>query len=380
MCIIDDNKLKSLNLVLFMTRRMSLLEWERNGSLGREIALYRELGKKIGKISIVSYGGIEEQKYQALFPELEILYNRWRLPLSLYERLIPYLHGDVLRNASIYKTNQMSGAEVCLDAALKFGKPFIARCGYLWSEFAANNPAKRGKIAQARKTEKKVFEQADRVVVTTPRQLEWTIKEYGLLKEKCRVIPNYVITDCFKPVDQPRTRNRICMVGRLDSEKNPLAVIDACKGLDVEILMVGSGPLREEIIRRACAMGVKVIMQGTVAHEDLPNVLGTASIYLMVSPLEGHPKALLEAMSCGLPVIGGNSPGIREEIVDGENGLLCEIDSSSIRKVVQRLLDEPHLRIRLGEEARKYIIDNYSLERIVNEEIRVVQELVLKAS
>lgn len=366
--------------MLFMTRRMSLLEWERNGSLEREIALYRELGKIIGKISIISYGGIEEEEYQTLFPGLQILSNRWRLPLRIYEKLIPYLHQDVLREASLYKTNQTDGADICMDAALKFSKPFIARCGYLWSIFLANNPTKRGQTAQARRTEQRVFHQAESVVVTTLRQLDWIIKEYGLLREKCRVIPNYVITDLFKPAGQSETRNRICMVGRLDSEKNPLAVIDACKGLDVEIVMVGSGPLREEIIQRACAMGVKVEMQGMVPHEKLPEVLSTVSMYAMVSPLEGHPKALLEAMACGLPVIGGNSPGIREEIADGKNGLICEIDSGSIRNAVQRLLNNPHLKKSLGQEARKYIIDNYSLECVVNKEIRLFQELNLGTS
>jgi glycosyltransferase involved in cell wall biosynthesis len=376
----SGNGLEKHHLVLFMTRGMSLSEWDRNGSLEREIALYREIGKKIGKISIISYGGIKELEHQTLFPGLQILSNQRGMPLWIYERLIPSLYEDVLREASFYKTNQMDGAAICADAAQKFGKPFIARCGYLWSEFVANNPAKIGQTDRARRTEKRVFDQADSVVVTTPRQLDWIIKEHGILKEKCRVIPNYVITDLFKPADRPETRNRICMVGRLDSEKNPLAVINACEGLDVEIVMVGSGPLREEIIRRACMVGVKVEMQGVVPHEKLPDILRTAGMYVMVSPLEGHPKALLEAMACGLPVIGGNSPGIREEIVDGKNGVLCEIDSGSIRKAIQQLLDNPRLRETLSQEARKYIIDNYSLDCVIAQETKLYQELSRVAS
>jgi glycosyltransferase involved in cell wall biosynthesis len=375
----EGKSLANLHIVFFMTRGMSLREWERNGSLEREIALYRELGRLIGgKISIVSYGGIEEQEYKALFPGLEVLSNRWGLPLWLYENLIPYLHGDVLCRGSFYKTNQIDGASVCMSAAQKYRKPFIARCGYLWSEIVQNNPAKRGQTDKVQRIENRIFKKAERVVVTTPRQLERVIKKYGVSIEKCRVIPNYVLTDLFTPASQSVTRNRICMVGRLDSEKNPLAVVDACEGLDVEIVMAGSGPLREEIIRRACTLRLKVELLGIVPNQKLPDVLRNSSIYAMVSPLEGHPKALLEAMACGLPVIGADSPGIREEIRDGETGVLCGSDSASIRLAIKRLMNDSKLRKKLGQGARTYILENYSLERIVENELRLYQTLLAR--
>ena len=271
----------------------------------------------------------------------------------------------------------MDGALACSLAAKKMGKPFISRNGYLWSEFVESNPAKISLLQRAKKTENHIFNSANHIVVTTPRQADRIMRAYGIHSGKCTVIPNYVLTDVFTPAAAKKTVNKtLCMVGRLDTEKNPLAVLEACRGLDIELNLVGSGPLREQIIRRACEWTLRVQLLGTVPHEKLPDILQCSTMFALVSPLEGHPKSLLEAMSCGLPVIGANSPGIREEIQHGQNGLLCETDSASIRHAVQALLHDEELCTRLGVAARNYIEGHYSLDRVLSLELEVIQKVV----
>jgi len=81
-------------------------------------------------------------------------------------------------------------------------------------------------------------------------------------------------------------------------------------------------------------------------------------------------------MACGLPVIGTRVPGIRELIADGDTGLLCEPDAGSIRQAVARALGDPALRAQLGQAARQYVEQNFALDRIVDLEMAILNELV----
>jgi glycosyltransferase involved in cell wall biosynthesis len=80
-------------------------------------------------------------------------------------------------------------------------------------------------------------------------------------------------------------------------------------------------------------------------------------------------------MACGLPVIGTRVSGIKELIRDGETGLLCETDPDSMRASIQRALGDPDLCKKLGINARKYIEDHFSLQRILDLELAVLAEL-----
>ena len=88
------------------------------------------------------------------------------------------------------------------------------------------------------------------------------------------------------------------------------------------------------------------------------------------------PKTLLEAMACGLPVIGTNVEGIKEVIRHGENGFLCNTDPASIREAVIRLMEEEELREKLGRNARKTIEEKFSLDKLIDRELELYSQLV----
>jgi glycosyltransferase involved in cell wall biosynthesis len=117
-------------------------------------------------------------------------------------------------------------------------------------------------------------------------------------------------------------------------------------------------------------------MPGNLPHHQLPEMIRQSAIFALVSTQEGHPKSLLEAMSCGAAVLGADSPGIREQIVHGETGWLCGTDPQNIRAGIQHLLGDPQLRQRLGANARRFIVHNYSLEKIVEMEYNLLNEIV----
>ena len=81
------------------------------------------------------------------------------------------------------------------------------------------------------------------------------------------------------------------------------------------------------------------------------------------------PKALLEAMACGLAVVGSHIDGVKEVIKDGINGCLCRTDPHSIHEAALKLLQEPALIQQYGSQARKGVELEFSLEWVIKKEV-----------
>lgn len=367
-----------MNLVLFFTYKMSLRGWYKRGLLEREVALYRRLQPHLGQICFLTYGDKRDLDYEANLGGIQVLCNRWRLPVRYYARLAPFLYWRQMRQADLFKTNQTEGAIVALRAKRMFGKPMIARCGYMWSLHAGRDHGFQSPEAQrARREEQVVFSGADHVVVTAPEMRDYIAESYAVPKAKVTVIPNYVDTGLFKPQSRISSNGAtVCFVGRLIPRKNAQGLLEAIKGLAVKLLIVGDGPQREELEAIVKRDNLDVSFVGRVPHEQLPIYLNQCDIYVLPSAYEGHPKTLIEAMACGVPVIGADSPGIREIIQHSENGYLCATDPVAIRDAICSLLDNPSLRITLGRNGRDYVEKHYALDRIQEMELTLYRSLV----
>lgn len=117
-------------------------------------------------------------------------------------------------------------------------------------------------------------------------------------------------------------------------------------------------------------------------HEDMPAVLHQAQIACLPSYYrEGLPKSLLEAAACGLPIITTDTPGCREIVRDGENGLLVPVrNPSALADALERLIFDEGLRRRMGERSRQLAVEEFSQERVIEETLSVYQELVAEAT
>lgn len=342
--------------------------------LDRELALYRELQARGVGIDFVTYGDQGDLAFVDAISGLRIHANTGGLNLGAYERKL--LNEPV--QADIIKSNQMAGADIAMDVAHKTKANFVARCGYLLSEFQERRYGERSREAkQARKLEEKVFRGADWITLTTAKMAEAVTQRYKVRAEKIGIIPNYVETDRFYPAceHQPAQKLRIGFVGRLDTQKNLRNLIAALVDVDVEVWLIGYGPLKEELERFAEGTVAQFKFLGNVPNHELPNMLNQCDLFVMPSLYEGHPKALLEAMASGLPVVGTRVPGIQEIITDGENGLLSEIGAVSLRETIQRMLDDAPLRERLGKAGREYVQAHFALERVVELEMALLNRL-----
>lgn len=370
--------LKQFSLLLFFTEGLSLSTWDHKGIFEREVALYRYLQNRGFQVIFITYGGQNEITYEKRLNGIRILCNRWGLPRSWYIWLLIHFYPLLWRGPLIFKSNQVKGAKVALLAAQRSGKPFIARCGYLLSFNMAQKYGYSSPQAQsARALEAYLFTRADRVVVTTPNMRQMVIENYKLSMDKVKVIPNYVDTNLFKPnPNNSRVPRRICYIGRLVVEKNLFALLEAVKGLDVELLIIGDGNLKDKLITKAQNENIPVRFLGNQPNTVLPQYLNSSEIFILPSLYEGHPKALLEAMACGLPVIGTNVPGIRELIQHCETGYLCGTSPEEIRIAIQDVLNDRELRTRMGRNAREFVVENFSLEQIVEMEIDLLNSLI----
>lgn len=117
--------------------------------------------------------------------------------------------------------------------------------------------------------------------------------------------------------------------------------------------------------------------EGTVEwwghRNDMPAVLAQSHIVCLPSFYrEGVPKSLIEAASCGRPIVTTDSPGCREIVKDGENGFLVPVrDSAALAVAVRKLVDDPHLRRRFGARGRELVIQRFSLEKVVADTLSV---------
>ena len=155
------------------------------------------------------------------------------------------------------------------------------------------------------------------------------------------------------------------MVGRLDIEKDQKTAISAMKylkdnyGLDKKLLLVGDGPLKEDIEEfiKANDMQDNVVMTGN--RSDVINFYKSAEILVHSSPLEGLPTVLLEAMCYDLPIAATNSlPGVEEILQGGKYGLISPVgDYKALAENIKKLYDEPALRADLAEKGRQRLED-----------------------
>ena len=412
-----------LNVIVIFTKGMSLAAWDTIGILEREIAVYRELRKRGVEVVFLTYGGRNELKYAARMHGIGIVCNSWNLPEDLYYRMACFIHWRVLRHADILKTNQMKGSDVAVCAARLWRKPLVARCGYLWSEFEERAYGACSREAnEARRMEAKAFRCASQCVVTTEDAKQVLIRNYGIEGEKITVIPNYVdfsalgdggnsvppsrgdmslsMSGCNDSSSQVRIGAKTstgtsagpfaeavatagapvaasgCFVGRLAEQKNLAALIAASEGLNLRLVLVGEGSLHNELATLAQAHQVNVQFLGNVPHSQIAGILRQNAFFVLPSLYEGHPKTLIEAMACGMPVIGTDVPGIREVIRHEETGLLCGTDPVSLRAAIVRMMGDPALRERLGRNARQFAVEHYSLDRIVEMELAVYRKVM----
>jgi len=365
-------------LVLFFTLGVSLRSWEETGYLQREVSYYRRLSEHVGPITFVTYGDERDLALEDKLGGIRVLANTDAISPEQFVRKVPHLHHELVASATILKSNQIKGAQVVIDAATATGGTAIIRCGYLLSRFRANTDiSMRMKFGLWRR-EANIFHQADRVFLPTEEDARYARRWYALPSPKVVIMPNFVDTTLFAPRDDVECEpGLVGFVGRLAPQKNLPALIEAMAGLKgARLRLIGEGPQQRDLSELAKRYRVEVEMLGPIPHENLPRLLAECEIFILPSLYEGLPKALLEAMAAGLPVIATKVQGSGGVIRHRQTGWLCEDTSvDSLRKALIALLEDSRLRTQIGRAARQYVVQNFSMEHVLQREVAVYREM-----
>ena len=100
---------------------------------------------------------------------------------------------------------------------------------------------------------------------------------------------------------------------------------------------------------------------------DILNYYKNAEIFCLPSYREGMPKTVLEASSCGLPVVTTDTIGCRDSIVNNFTGLLCKpFDPNDLAKKIEILIKDKNLRKKLGKNGKKYAKSNFAINSVTN--------------
>jgi glycosyltransferase involved in cell wall biosynthesis len=169
---------------------------------------------------------------------------------------------------------------------------------------------------------------------------------------------------------------RVLTVCRLVEKKGvdelieALAELGRTQGRTWELTVAGDGPLRGELVALANRLGCGRSLRwlGEVGNAEVRSLMASTDLFVLPCRVDGRgdrdgiPVSLMEAMSCGLPVISGDLPPIRELVEDGVTGLLHGGGASALADRIAALDGRPDDRRRLGEAGRRRVEVEFSLE------------------
>ncbi|MFW6129791.1 MAG: glycosyltransferase, partial [Atribacterota bacterium] len=233
----------------------------------------------------------------------------------------------------------------------------------------------------------------DRIVFLTPSsQKDYQDKNIGRRKQY-RVIQNGVDVDIFHPpTEEEKEENKfdydfrkedvvLGMVGRIVDIKGHKYFVEAFEDIakkfdNVKGLIVGEGEYSDKIKKMVKEKNLqdRIIFTGFV--ENVPKIMRTIDVLVQPSVVEGFGIAIVEAGACCVPAVGFRIGGIQDIIIENETGILVELkNSKELAKCLEFLALNPSKIKDLGEKARKHIIDNYTLDKMMYRLVSMYNEL-----
>lgn len=210
------------------------------------------------------------------------------------------------------------------------------------------------------------------------------IKEDGVKPQNIIVMPNSVNTR-VNISDNRGEVIKIGTLGRLVDAKDFPVMIRAIKILvdqrcKVSLTIAGEGEEREvlESLVDQLDLNQYINLPGI---QQAQSFLESIDLFVMSSKREGVPVSLLEAMAHGLPIASTNVGGIPEVVADGKEALLCDSgDPEILAEIIKRIIDDQSLRVKLGNAARKKVVENYSEGSVANQWETLYSDLLIGKS
>ncbi|MES2592723.1 MAG: glycosyltransferase [Bacteroidota bacterium] len=156
-------------------------------------------------------------------------------------------------------------------------------------------------------------------------------------------------------------------------------VNDNNKNQLLKLLIVGSGSKTQEYnaLVKELQIADNVLFTGKVEYSKVVNYHNMIDIFVNVSRSESFGVSVLEASSCGKPVIVSNTGGLPEVVVNGKTGFLVESQNiDAIANAIEKLIGDEKLRSRMGENGRIFVQEHFDFRENVNDTLTIYKQLI----
>lgn len=211
-------------------------------------------------------------------------------------------------------------------------------------------------------------------------------KETSLYTNKNIIVtPFGVDVSVFKPMTvSPQFQKGDIVIGTVKSLK-PVYRIDILihafkyvydnnKELPLKLLIVGEGPLKNELTKKVYKLRLEdnVVFAGKIEHSSVPQYQNLMDIIVIVSDSESFGVSAIEAMACCKPVIVSDVGGLPEVVQHDETGLVVKSNSPEMTaQAIQKLIDAPKLRRKMGQQGRRRVSRYYNWDKNVDQMIEI---------
>lgn len=258
-----------------------------------------------------------------------------------------------------------------LNVCEKAGLPLIVH-------FHGYDISVRSVVSRYREQYARMFAYAESIVAVSKPMIS-ALVECGAASEKITYAP-YGPQQGFFLVNPRCSEKTFAAVGRFVNKKAPYYTVLAFARVlkshpDARLYFAGDGPLLNACKNLARYYGCEnaITFPGVVDPPALQNVYEKARGFVQHSitaddgDMEGTPVAVLEAAAAGLPVVATDHAGIPDVVINGTTGLLVrEHDVDGMAAAMLRLLDDRNYAMTLGQQARRHVKDNFSMERHIS--------------
>ena len=238
----------------------------------------------------------------------------------------------------------------------------------------------------------------DRIIVISATQEKDICEKYRIAHPRqVQVVPLGFDLSGFERLGPPPSQGTfsVGIIGRLAPVKNHRMLFETVRILKnqgedhaFKFFVVGDGELRDALTREAATLGIEKNVLFTGWQKEMPEVYRKLDAVVLTSLNEGTPVSLIEAMAAARPVIATEVGGVGDLMgpIDREAGegyklarrgiLVPSEDSRALAEALRLALRERTLRIEMAERARHYVLQTYSLERLVADMTALYEGLV----
>lgn len=226
---------------------------------------------------------------------------------------------------------------------------------------------------------------SDRILFQNRADMDDCAKRGIGSSRKHRLVGNGIQLGQFPESPPPNNDPPVILcVSRFESVKNQMMLLRAAKimrdrGARFRVQFAGDGEDRPACESWARDHGVADRCEFLGYVDNVPQLTRACDVATLVSVKEGIPRAIMEAMSCGRPVVATRVLGNRDAMIDGQHGYLVELnDHEALARRLIELIDNPALRTDIGRRGAAYARENYDENAITDRIIAVYDELIAR--